>query len=451
MSNDRTAASEGAETAAGKGAAPGAMRRNLRWFIIAVPLFLAWAVANTDKLGIGVIASDRTFLVHFGIENNHAAVGLLLTAFAVPYAICNFLWGMVIDRIGARAVMMISATLWAAMMILAGVAGSYELLLLSRVILGIGEGALWAASNKLVGNWFHTRERARAQGFYTYGQVAGPAVGSSLIVAVMTGWGWQASFWILGALSLLIILPLFYLIVRDTPEQSRRLSDGERAHIASGRRVLDEAVAVGPESGSVRQVFRRFPFWLTTLAFMATSVSFYGLAAWIPTYLIQVRGFSAVVMGAWLSIAYLIAIAATILGTFIADWLHRPALLGAIGFLISGLALLVGITSSSAEIAAPMVALGQGGSLMSTAMSMTVLQRYFAPAVMGRASGTMTAIGNIVGGTSATWLGWIIDANHGDYVASFLSIVLFLLAGAISFAVLARDDTARQVPTPVAA
>lgn len=423
----------------------GRLRANQRWFVIAIPLLLAWAIANTDKLGISVIASDQSFLRHFGIAGNHAAVGLLLTAFAIPYAICNFLWGVVIDRIGARAAMLISASVWTIMMAVAGLAGSYQLLVLSRVLLGIAEGALWAASNKLVGTWFPTRERARAQGFYFYGQVAGPAVGSSLIVVVLTHWGWQASFWLLAALSFALVLPLFVLVVRDSPEASRRVSEAEREYISSGRRVVDNAAVIASPVGAARQVLRSYRFWLTTLAFMATSVSFFGLAAWIPTYLIEQRSFSATVMGAWLSVAYLIAIGATVLGTFIADWLQRPALISAVGFAISGAVLLLGVTSSNAEFAAPMVAVGQGASLMSTVMTMAVLQRYFAPGVLGRASGTMTAIGNIVGGTSATWLGWIIDVNGGSYLASFLLIVAFLLAGAISSLVLARDDKARQV------
>lgn len=394
-------------------------------------MLLAWAFANMDKIGIAIVATDRPFLENFGLVGNRAAIGLLFTGFTFAYAAGNFVWGFAIDRVGARKVTIISAVLWAAMMIAAPVAASYGVLLASRLLLGVAEGCLWAVSAKLVGNWFHVDERARAMGFTGYGQVVGPALAAPLIVALIYAGGWRLSFYALGLLDILIIVPIFWFLVRDTPEEHGALTPAELGYIKDGRRISRQPEA--PSAQEWRATLRTPRFWLVTLAYAIGPFAFFALTTWVPSYLVEVRHFSKGAMGAWISAGYLIAIGELLIATFLADYLRWPGLIGGIALAVAGVNLWIGIHSASPNLAAILITTGQGGCLVATMMSITLLQRYFEPRVLGRVAGTTAAVGSVVGGLSPTILGWMLDVGKGDYTPSLVFLATVLFVGAFIF------------------
>src|SRR6185437_17033716 len=103
-------------------------------------------------------------------------------------------------------------------MIIGGIADSYGTVLVSRLLLGVGEGALYAVSNKFVGNWFERRQRGRAQAMWVLGGPLGPVIGVPMLVAAMSLWTWRGAFFLLAALSFVLVIPLIYFLTRDAPE-----------------------------------------------------------------------------------------------------------------------------------------------------------------------------------------------------------------------------------------
>lgn len=408
-----------------------AVRAQTRWFIVGVPLFMAWAFANMDKFGIAIVATDRDFLRSFGLLGHRAGIGLLLSSFTFAYAVATFGWGFVIDRLGPRKVTITSATIWALMMALPPIAASYGVLLVSRVILGLAEGALWAVSAKLLANWFAIGERARATAFPGYGQVAGPAVVGVLIVSMIFLGGWQLSFYVLAALNLLVIVPVFLFVVRDAPEQHPRISPSELRYIKAGRKITK--LKDGTTSEDWLATLRDPRFWLIALAFTVTPFAFFALTTWVPSYLVDVRHFSKGAMGAWLSAGYLVAIGELLVATALADYLRWPGLIGGIGLAVAGVNLIIGIQAPNPNVAAILITTGQGGCLVADMMVLTIIQRTFLPAMLGRVTGSAKAIGSIGGILSPTLLGWMLDLGKGDYTPSLTLVAFVLLVGAAVF------------------
>jgi ACS family glucarate transporter-like MFS transporter len=268
-------------------------------------------------------------------------------------------------------------------------------------------------------------------GFPAYGQAGGPAIASALIVAMIYVGGWRFSFLVLAALDLIVIVPIFLFLVRDTPEQSSAVNPAELAYIQDGRRVARQPSA--PSSQEWIATLRDPRFWFVTIGFTVTPFAFFALTTWVPSYLVEVRHFSKAAMGAWLSAGYLIAIGEVILATALADYLRSPGLIGGIALALAAVNLLIGIQAPNPDVAAILITTGQGGCLTASMMAITLLQRYFKPAVLGRLSGTTTAIASIGGGISPTLLGWLLDVGKGNYTPSFSIVAVFLIIGAIVF------------------
>lgn len=417
-----------------------------RWLLLGPPLALTWALANIDKIGLSVFVTNRSFLHDMGLAGQHAQIGFLLSMFFVPYALCNLGWGFVVDRIGPRRSALASIVIWSLSMVAGGLSFGFGALLATRVALAAGEGALWSVSNKFTRVWFPPAERGRAQALYVVGQYGGPAIGAVLIVGLLHG-GWRLAFVALGALSFVLLVPLFAVCTRDRPDQHPAVSAAEAEAIRRGNQELAERTDIA-NVDSLAEVLRRGRYWLAVFAFLANSILFFGLSSWLPSYLTDQRGFPAGLMATWTSIAWGLSLVVIVATTTLADRLQRAALLTAVGFACAAVAMYAGATAPTAQVAAPLMALGLAFSSVGSALGPVVWQRYAGPVTVGRATGIVIGIGNFVAGLAPAFIGLLIAAAGGAYLGAILFLVVAALAGCAAFAVLARDDRAGLAPAP---
>ena len=124
---------------------------------------------------------------------------------------------------------------------------------------------------------------------------AGTAIGAVVavpIVAFATAWlGWRTSFLVTGLLGFLWLIP--WLLLYGRPEDHPRLSPEERT------RILTERVPSSTRPRSSLEVLRHRKPWGVILGpFMVDPVwQFY--LFWLPSYLVQQRGFSLRDVGLW--------------------------------------------------------------------------------------------------------------------------------------------------------
>ncbi|MCB0368987.1 MAG: MFS transporter [Bdellovibrionales bacterium] len=81
--------------------------------------------------------------------------------YAFPNVVIPLLGGMLIDRIGARWVMIITASFCVVGHLIFGYGGfanTWAVMLLGRVVFGIGGEVLHASQNTLLSNWFKASE-----------------------------------------------------------------------------------------------------------------------------------------------------------------------------------------------------------------------------------------------------------------------------------------------------
>jgi MFS family permease len=406
-------------------------RNRARWFFILMPVLVFWIVASIDKLGVSVIVTNRGFLQDMGLLGNPAAVGLLGTVFSVTYGSCSYFWGFIVDRIGPRWAAIGAATIWGVTMIIGGLAGSYGMVLASRLLLGVGEGALYAVSNKFVGNWFERRQRGRAQSMWVLGGPLGPVIGVPMLVAAMALWSWRGAFFLLAALSLLLVIPLIFFLTRDAPE------DGVAAVIDPAADRHDGAAAIAGVPKSFGEMVSLFRFWAIVAAFLMGSFGFSGLAFWLPSYLRTERHFPTEVMAGWASMSWLLAVVAVIVTGWLADRTQRPALMGVVVCSISAIALLVAALTASPNLAAAMLAVGLAMINSESTLCQVLVLNICGPQLVGRGAGIMTGTGNLIGGFSAVIIGWIVAMSAGSFIAGVLFLMACMALTAVAFSAIA--------------
>lgn len=400
------------------------LKGNKRWLYIAVPIFFFWFFGQIDKLGISVIQTDPTFLADLGLtgEDKNAKIGFITFIFTVAYAFSNLFWGFIIDRLGARKTAIMGLCVWTLTMIFGGLATSYEMFLVSRVILGFGEGMMIPVCGKFISNWFNHRELGRAQSSWLAGNYFGPACGAVILSLVIATFHWEAAFFFLAGFNLFIVIPMFVFLTRDTPEEHPRIDRKELAYI----RTPDPNEKINPKQNFTQD----YRYWIVWFGMLMSSFLFFGISIWLPTYLVEAKDFSREAMTGITSLSWLFALGFVLACGILADKTKRPSLLATILFSLTAIFLASAILAPHPVIAGICMGLAMGTQGGVFHLSNLFIVKYSTPATAGRAAGLM-GFTNILGGFSSYIMGWLRDLSGGDFGPS---IVMLIVAAGLGFA-----------------
>jgi EmrB/QacA subfamily drug resistance transporter len=174
-------------------------------------LFIGVFMAALDSAIVGpVLPALREA---FGVDNRTA--GLLTTVFALSSMCSTALMAYFSDRHGRRPVYLVSVALFAIGSLLIAAAPSFDLLLVGRVIQGIGAGGIAPVASAVIGDVFTAERRGRILGLIgaTHGMafVLGPPLATVLTSTL--GWRW------LFLVNLPVALVVLWLGARSLPNQ----------------------------------------------------------------------------------------------------------------------------------------------------------------------------------------------------------------------------------------
>ncbi|MEQ6447062.1 MFS transporter, partial [Salmonella enterica subsp. enterica serovar Senftenberg] len=124
--------------------------------------------------------------------------------------------------------------IWTIALMIGGVATSFALIIICRILLGIGEGFYYPLQSVFIKNWFPKQERGRANAAWIVGQSVAPAIAMPFFTWWIGTHGWRSNFFLCAALGL-IPLWLLWRYVADKPEQHKSISEQELAYIKAGQ------------------------------------------------------------------------------------------------------------------------------------------------------------------------------------------------------------------------
>ncbi len=157
-------------------------------------------------------------------------LGLALSAFGYCYALFQIVVGYAGDRFGPRRTLAVSGLLWSAGTLLTGFAGGLVGLVLSRLLVGLGEAGTIPTATRAMSNWVPRVRRGFAQGFTHSSARAAAALTPPLVVAMIPLLGWRGAFAALGCVSLAWVA-VWYWYFRDDPRDHAAITESELADL----------------------------------------------------------------------------------------------------------------------------------------------------------------------------------------------------------------------------
>ncbi|MFZ4896260.1 MFS transporter [Plantibacter sp. Mn2098] len=196
----------------------------------------------------------------------------VVNGFNASFAVFTLVWGVLSDRLGYRATVVVGLVFFTAGSIVSAIAPDLVVLDIGRILSGIGGAAVFTGAASLMSNAWEGA--ARARNFAIFGTVIG--IGSAIgpvIAGVLTGWlGWRGVFIVFGIVTLLAIA--FSRFLPKITHESE-----------PGRKVVDFGVLRNPH------------FLALSLVPVATAIGAITLGTYLPVAFGAVYGLSAPAAG----------------------------------------------------------------------------------------------------------------------------------------------------------
>jgi MFS family permease len=396
-----------------------------------VVLFVGIAVAYMDRVNVSVLAANDTFLLDMGIKGNPVKIGMLMSIFLIFYGAANILVEWLNRRFGARKAMMLSIAMWIVSLLIGGMAPSFTVMILARIILGLGEGFYYPLQSVIVKEWVPPKERGKANAAWSIGQSLAPAIAMPMLSYVIAVWGWRESFHVLVPITAVPLL-MFAFLVTNTPRENKRISPEEAAFIESS---LADEKKVKPKGNAWQNfcaIAKSDNYWLLVVWYLSLNLIYWGLISWLPSYLKEVRGFSWKEVGWLSSLPFLLTIVTKAYTGWIVDKLGRsaPILMG--GMFVGAGCIFGATVIQNNYLAAVVLACASACTSMGLPAAWTLLQKVTPSESIGTAGGVMVGLSTGISSMSPMLIGFFITLT-GSYTGGLgMLIGTALTAGCTS-------------------
>jgi MFS transporter, ACS family, hexuronate transporter len=364
-----------------------------RWRI-ALLLSVAIAISYLDRqaLSVAVAAIQRD------IPLTNVQFSQLQVAFLLAYAAMYAGGGVLVDALGTKRGLLVIMVGWSLATATHGLATGFRSLLLSRFLLGIGEGGGFPAATKAVSEWFPANERSTAMGIINAGTAVGAVVAPPAIAAILGVASWRWVFVATGATGLL--WTIWWMRDYDPPDAVATPGEGEAA--MSWPRLL-----------GFREV------WGLVVAKFLSDAAWYFYLFWLPKYLYDVRGFDVKRVGTYAWIPYAAAGVGCLAGGWFSSWMltrgwsvnrSRKVALGASAALMP---LIVFVTRAPTSLAIVLFSIAFFGQQSWSTLVMIVPTDLFGRRIVASVAG-LVGFGGAMGGVVFNLVvGRILDSGLG--------------------------------------
>jgi predicted MFS family arabinose efflux permease len=354
----------------------------------------------------------------FGIDN--ATAGLVVTLVWTSYALTQFPSGLLSDRIGERATLVLSALATLVALAVFALAPTFPLFVLAGVAFGLGSG-LYATPRVTILSKVFERRTNSALGITFSAGNAGAAVLPVVAGFVAAALGWRAGLLLVVPAIGLLAAGLWIHVPRDVGG-----GDSDGGLDAPPREVARR----------VRDVVGHRAVLLSMLSMTLVLFTYQGITAFLPTYLIEQKGLSATTAATFYGLFYATgAVSQSLLGG-VADRLGEIRVL--VVFSVAGVLTLVAlVVTSNVYLVAVVVA------LLGTRLGLGSVGNGYAADILpedvqGTVYGLFRTVFIGVGSLGSFFVGYL--ASVGLFDEAFLAMGAATGLAAVAFARLPDPD-----------
>lgn len=310
------------------------------WYVVAV-LTLVYVFSFIDRQILNLLVRP----IRRDLDITDFQMSLLMgPAFALFYTFFGIPLGRLADSKSRRTIIAVGFVVWSFFTAVCGLARNFWQMMLARVGVGVGEGALSPAAYSIIADYFPPQRRATAISFYSMGIYIGSGVanilGASAIAFFMArpNWqlpvvgavrGWQVVFFVVGLPGVLLAL-LMYTVREPVRRGMKKIQDAE-GKLQNAQVPLNEVIAY------LKLNWKTFA--CHNIGFALLSFSSYGTSGWVPTMFVRTHGWSEAKIGFWYGVIVAVFGALGIAaGGWYADWMAKRGARDAVmkvGFIVS--------------------------------------------------------------------------------------------------------------------
>src|SRR5262245_2661372 len=352
-------------------------------------------------------------------------MGWVLAAFYWAYAPMQPVMGWLADRYGPARVLSGGFLLWSVATAANGLAGGLVVLVLLRMLMGVGEATFYPSALSLLSRRVPPLQRARATATMQFGAVIGPALGTFAGGLLMVRYGWRTMFVVMGLASL--------------------------AWLVAWRRWMRSPVD-GPSAAEAGEdppyalILRQRALWGGMLGTFCSNYAFYFVFSWLPLYLVHERGLSLTLMTQAASAFYVVDGASVLAAGWLLDrWVRSGASFNrayktALALSSAGVGLcLIGSSLVSGLVAAAAILLLTGVlDGFNSPANPSVTQTFAGPRATGRWMGLQNAVGNAAGMTAPVVTGYLVQ-HTGHYTSALIVSGVVALCGLVAWLVIVPE------------
>jgi len=233
------------------------------WIVLSIAfitLVLGYAIRNTFSVFYPAIVEE------FGWGRGNTALMFSMTI--IVYGFVAPVAGSLVDRFGPRLIIPVGAFIVGGGVALCSMATArWHFYLFYGIIVAAGLSLTgWTPLTAIISNWF-VRKRGLAFGILSAG-FGGSLVFAAIAQFLISTFGWQIAYVIIGVASVAIIVPLCSLLMRNHPRDKGLLPDGVRLSAPEPKNLNEPVISTSLKgkwattSWTLSKAIKTYHFWL---------------------------------------------------------------------------------------------------------------------------------------------------------------------------------------------
>ncbi len=306
------------------------MNTKKAWVVALATIFAGIALALVQNK-----VAPCMLVLQDALNIDMATVGWLSSVFSLVGIIIAIPAAVILNKIGPK---------WGGIIALVcAIGGSFlglaventAVLMVSRVIEGMGVGLMSVIGPAVIAMWFPETKRGLPMSIWAVYQMCAQAIMFFLGGVLTTNFGWQGMWWF-GAAACVVAL-IFYIVCVKSPRPEDSYADVESEEVS---------IAEGIKAP--------FP-WLMSLVTMLFCIACFGFVNWVATCWTETLGWSLDEANNWVACFSLGAVFAAIILGSILNKVRNHKIFGSIALLFYGLVVVWGMVFMNPMLAIPFV------------------------------------------------------------------------------------------------